>query len=305
MSSSINATGSSERIPSLDFLRGIAILGILFINTENFAYPDSWSPGRYGFETPVDHATRFWVYFLTQGKFYSMFALLFGVGFYIFLERLRKKGLGLKAMDIYARRMLWLFVMGIVHAYLIWNGDILYHYAICGLLLIPFRSLTTRQLVFVLVLLCTLLLARSFEQAKRRQGWQQANEAALTIPEDQRTEEDLKHIAFWNEITSPQKPDTASIQTPKSTYWVTIKENYEHTSAHKGLLYYQGLLFSTLMLMIMGIILFRSGIFTDYRVWKHYWIICLGILGVGLVINYVRYFHWTYNDHEPILNIWE
>ncbi|MEM8896055.1 MAG: DUF418 domain-containing protein, partial [Bacteroidota bacterium] len=121
----LQPTQTSSRIPSLDFLRGVAILGILFINIENFAYPDSWSPYKFGFDEPIDRATRFWVYFLTQGKFYNMFALLFGVGFYIFLERLEKKSLGLSAMDIYSRRLLWLFVIGVTHAYLIWSGDVL------------------------------------------------------------------------------------------------------------------------------------------------------------------------------------
>ena len=81
-------TQSSERIGVLDFLRGIAVLGILAINDESFCYPDPWSPSAFGFEAPVDHQVRFWNYFLTQGKFFSMFTLLFGVGFYIFLERL-------------------------------------------------------------------------------------------------------------------------------------------------------------------------------------------------------------------------
>ena len=87
----IKPTDVLKRIPSLDFLRGIAILGILFINIENFAYPEPWSPWKYGYQGAIDHVTRFWVYFLTQGKFYSMFALLFGVGFYIFIERLEKR----------------------------------------------------------------------------------------------------------------------------------------------------------------------------------------------------------------------
>src|SRR5687767_6077862 len=106
-------TQSFERINVLDFLRGLAVLGILLINIESFSYPDPWSPSQYGFHEAIDHTTRFWVYFLTQGKSFSMFTLLFGVGFYIFLERLEKKGLGLKAMDIYARRLLWLFIFGV------------------------------------------------------------------------------------------------------------------------------------------------------------------------------------------------
>ncbi len=127
MSSALQPTRQSERIGSLDFLRGIAVLGILIINVESFSYPNPWSPYQYGFASDADRTTRFWVYFLAQGKFFSMFALLFGVGFYIFLERLEQKGIGLRAMDIFARRLLWLFVFGLIHAFFIWNGDILYH----------------------------------------------------------------------------------------------------------------------------------------------------------------------------------
>ncbi|HAA21909.1 MAG TPA: hypothetical protein DCP28_25255 [Cytophagales bacterium] len=166
----IQPTSSFERIPALDFLRGVAILGILFINAENFAYPDSFSPWRNGFEEPRDYTTRFWVYFLTQGKFYNMFALLFGVGFYIFLDRLEKKQAGLRAMDIYARRLLWLFVIGAVHYYFVWDGDILHHYAICGFLLFPFRAMKGRSLLVVMGLLMALQLVKAYDLTLRRQG---------------------------------------------------------------------------------------------------------------------------------------
>ena len=81
----VEPTKLNERIPSLDFLRGIAILGILFINIESFVYANPWSSYQYGYETSLDTSTRFWVYFLTQGKFYNMFSLLFREGFVIFI----------------------------------------------------------------------------------------------------------------------------------------------------------------------------------------------------------------------------
>lgn len=59
MTKSIKSTSLSSRIASLDFLRGVAVLGILFINIENFAYPDSWSPWKYGFEDPIDRILDF------------------------------------------------------------------------------------------------------------------------------------------------------------------------------------------------------------------------------------------------------
>ncbi len=306
MSASIKPTASFDRIPSLDFLRGVAILGILFINTENFAYPDPWSPWKFGYQQgAIDHSTRFWVYFLSQGKFYTMFALLFGVGFYIFLERLEKKQVGLKAMDIYARRLLWLFVIGIVHAYFIWEGDVLYHYAICGLLLLPFRSIKTSNLLIVMAFLCMLQLSKSYDQTMRRKGWEQGYNSATNIQEDQRTKEDIKKIKIWANQTKKKQPDTSAVAVKKTTYFIGLQETFEHAKAHKGLLYYQGLLFPSLIVMIVGIILYRSGIFQNYQTWKHYWLISFSVLGIGLIINYFRFYHWTYEYFDPVTNIWK
>lgn len=303
--SEIKSTELTSRIPSLDFLRGIAILGILFINAENFAYPDSWSPYKYGFNGDIDHSTRFWVYFLTQGKFYSMFALLFGVGFYIFLERLEKKNIGLKAMDIYARRLLWLFIIGIVHAYFIWDGDVLYHYAICGFLVFPFRSFKTQYLILVIGILCIVELNLSYAMAKKRQGWQDMYTEAISKPEEERTERDKKWISFWTKKTTKQSSDTTQVEPKRKTYLEGLQETYNHASAHKGTLYYKNIVFKTILLMLVGIVLYRSGIFSDYRNWKYYWSITIGLLAIGFYINYLRYYHWTYEYFELVTNFWK
>ena len=294
----------TERIGSLDFLRGVAIFGILFINIENFAYPDSWSPWKYGFDAPIDRDTRFWIYFLTQGKFYNMFALLFGVGFYIFLERLDRKGVGLQAMDLYARRLLWLFIIGIGHAYLIWDGDVLYHYAICGLLLIPFRSFSIQSLWLVVVILAMLELVGSYESVDKRRKSFDAYLAAKEIPEEQRTPEQEKKISYWEDRLVQKSPEPETTHVPKETYWQGLKKTYTYARAHKGLLYYQGILFRSLMVMIIGVIFYKQGIFKDYRKWKFYWPISIGFILIALAINHWRFYHWTYLYHQPVLKVW-
>lgn len=305
LSQSIKPTQTTERIPSLDFLRGVAILGILFINIENFAYPDSWSPYKYGFNSSIDHSTRFWVYFITQGKFYTMFALLFGVGFYIFLERLEKKDLGLKAMDIYSRRLLWLFIIGIAHAYLIWDGDVLYHYAICGFLLFSFRSIKTKNIIWVVAILCSLQLVKTYEQTNRTKQLYEDYLVASKTPEDSRSSEEKKTIENWHRKTEVKTADTTLVEAKKTTYFIGLKETYEHAKVHAGLVYYQGLLFPSLIVMLIGIILYRSGIFSNYNVWKYYWPITLAVLAVGFIINYERYYHWTYAYFDPVVSIWK
>lgn len=300
MNSKIESTKLSERIPSLDFLRGIAIFGILFINIESFVYPNPWSSWQYGYESSIDHSMRFWVYFLTQGKFYAMFSILFGVGFVIFLERVQQKTTGIKAMDIYARRLLWLFIIGVIHAYFIWDGDILYHYSICGFLLLPFRSMKSRSLLFVVLILASFLFFKSYETVSKRKESLEKYNLALNIKESDRTEKDNKLITGWENRYSKKSPDLSEVlEIPKPTFWEGVKKSYEHLNVHKGEFYYQSLILSTLVLMLIGILLFRTGVFSDYKLWKHYWVISISILIFGLIINGLRYYQWTYEDHIP------
>ncbi|MEL6559582.1 MAG: DUF418 domain-containing protein [Bacteroidota bacterium] len=301
----IKPTSQSDRITSLDFLRGIAVLGILFINIESFAYPDPWSPWKFGFETEIDRETRFWVYFLTQGKFYNMFALLFGVSFYIFLERLEKKNVGLKAMDIYARRLLWLFAIGIIHAYFIWDGDVLYHYSICGFLLFPFRSLKKSSLILAIGILMGIGLSNSLILTSKRKKSYEKFVKAKTTPIEQMTPEQDSRNEYWTSKLKLNERDTTHYEAPKAYYLQGLQDSYNHSKVHKGVVYHSGLLFPTLLIMIVGMILYRSGVFHNYRTWKHYWLISLSILTLGLSINYLRYYQWTFEYNVPVISYWK
>lgn len=301
----LQPTPLSERINSLDFLRGVAVLGILIINIESFSYPDPWSPYKYGFADAVDQNTRFWVFFLAQGKFFSMFTLLFGVGFYIFLERLERKDLGLKAMDIYARRLLWLFVFGLVHAYFIWNGDVLYHYAVCGFFLFPFRSFKVNQLVAVLLLLMGVLLYNSYGRTSNVQKQFYEYTQAVNLTEEEQTEEDQKRIKAWERRTQTGEPDRSDVGIPRTTLYQSWIANAEHTKVHKGAVFYQGILFRTLIMMVLGMMLYKLGVFQNYRSVKHYWLFTLLILMTALMMNYARYYHWIFNYFEPVKNVWQ
>ena len=81
-----------------------------------------------------------------EGTMRALFSLLFGVGTYIILDRLSKRDAGIKAADIYFRRLLWMLVFGLIHGYLLlWTGEILYDYAIMGLLLFLFRNMAPKN----------------------------------------------------------------------------------------------------------------------------------------------------------------
>jgi uncharacterized protein len=143
-----------ERIPTLDVVRGFALLGILIMNmpgfsTSYFAEANGshlW-PGR------VDQLAEQVRDLLFAGKFNSMFSLLFGIGFTIQFARMQEKDPA-TATRRYLRRLLVLAVIGIVHATVFWTGDVLHVYALLGIaLVLPLRRASDRTLL-VLAGLC-------------------------------------------------------------------------------------------------------------------------------------------------------
>lgn len=130
---------SPDRIALLDIVRGVALPGILLMNIEWFT---RW-PGELGqgFEpgiAGIDHLAAWLILVLVQGKFWLMFALLFGAGFTVMQQRAQAAGRPFVAP--YLRRTAFLFVLGIAHALLIWVGDILHTYALAALGLLLFRN---------------------------------------------------------------------------------------------------------------------------------------------------------------------
>ena len=299
-----NHPNTYQRIQSLDFLRGIAILGIVLINIESFSYPNPWSPSAFGFETEIDRSTRFFVYWFAQGKFYFMLALLFGVGFCLFLDRAQQKQ-GQNAYVLYLKRLFWLFVIGVIHAYLIWDGDILYHYAICGLILLLFEPFSTKGKVAVIMALLAILMFNSYQRTSNRAESFQAYTQYKNIAVEERTAAQQRRVNYWEGRLTKKAPNTEDIEMPRQTYLESIAANYEKVQVHRGEIYHQSILYNTLIMMLAGALLFRSGIFQDYRAVPHYWLMTLIVTVAALTINYFRYRHWTFHYEQPVINIWQ
>jgi len=123
---------AAERIASLDFIRGIAVMGILAVNIMAFGQPMSayMYPGAFLVD-PGDPGGWQWIAQLVvfDGKMRGLFALLFGTGMLLFMERAWERG---STRWLQAWRLAVLFVFGLLHFYLIWYGDILYLYAVIG-----------------------------------------------------------------------------------------------------------------------------------------------------------------------------
>jgi uncharacterized protein len=137
---SFSPTASTERIQILDVLRGVALLGILITNIQHFSMFAGTvrNPTLYGDLT----GANFWVYALTFNlafqKFMPLFSMLFGAG--IMLAAGRREKAGESPTAFHYRRMFFLLLIALVHSYLIWYGDILFLYAVCGALAFPLRT---------------------------------------------------------------------------------------------------------------------------------------------------------------------
>ncbi len=137
----------TQRVQTIDVLRGFALLGILLVNMELFTNSVyAMVNGMLPTHGPLDQAARWFVIFAAEGKFYSTFSFLFGLGMAIQYARAQERGVNF--VPLWLRRMGALLIIGIVHAYLIWVGDILIAYAIFGvILLLFFRNRKPRTLL--------------------------------------------------------------------------------------------------------------------------------------------------------------
>lgn len=140
----IGPVPAGERITVIDCLRGAALFGILMANMRGFHAPlDAYIRADLLWTWMPDRITQAFVDWLISGKFITIFATLFGIGFAIQLERAAARG---QDFTFFRRRMLGLLLIGLAHSFLLWWGDILVAYAICGLFLIVFRDVTQRTL---------------------------------------------------------------------------------------------------------------------------------------------------------------
>lgn len=157
-----------KRYVVLDALRGFAILGICLANFPEFSLwtfsdPSGWSV--------TDKVTRAVQTFLIDGKFYTLFSLLFGMGFSIQIANAGQK------TWLFYRRMIVLFLIGLCHLLLLWSGDILMLYAAMGMILPLFKGLSTRKILsaggifLILPVLCEALFGTRLSDPLLAEQW--------------------------------------------------------------------------------------------------------------------------------------
>jgi len=160
----LRPVAAAERVETIDAIRGLALFGILAANMRGFAGPAvTYMMPSLFWPALHDRIAQAFIDTFIQGKFITIFAFLFGVGFAVQFERaMQRSG---KFGRTYARRLLILLGFGLIHGLLIWFGDILLVYALSGFMLLLFRKRRNKTLVVwavIFLVLMPLLLTLMF-----------------------------------------------------------------------------------------------------------------------------------------------
>lgn len=138
-----------NRIVSLDVLRGLAVLGILIMNIQVYSMTGIAfkNPYAWGDFTGINKAVWLFGHIFAAGKFFGIFSMLFGAGIILITDKAEKKS-G-KSMGLHFSRNIWLMIIGCVHAYMLWYGDILFAYGLCAIPVFFMRKFSPKTLLIV------------------------------------------------------------------------------------------------------------------------------------------------------------
>src|SRR5258705_5362387 len=154
----LNPVQANERETFMDVLRGFAILGIFIANLDGFSWYSEDAHATGPMLLPgLDHKMSFLHHMFVEGKFYSIFSLLFGWGIALQIKRGMAKGIN--AAPTVRRRLMFMLMLGAIHL-MIWPGDIVFFYALLGFILLPLRKFSNETLLItgVVLILSPILL---------------------------------------------------------------------------------------------------------------------------------------------------
>jgi uncharacterized protein len=290
----------NERIKLIDSIRGLALLGILLMNI----MAQSQSAVFYSRMDPRQAMTGLNFYawagemMFFEGTMRGLFSILFGAGTILLLTRLIKSKSGLEPADIFYRRLLWLLVFGLINAFVfLWPGDILYPYALCGLLLFPFRNLSPKNLLWIAFALLAIGVYRQNSDLYHDKeviskgevvAAMQATKQALTDVQ----KEDLAAYTSLKDKASPAgilKEAQKDEKHLKGQSYLSIFRYYRDINMSiQSEEFYRGYIWDILVFFFIGMALYKNGYLVGKKSNNLYAIIAVVGIGVGLWMNYVN-----------------
>ncbi|MDH3746678.1 MAG: DUF418 domain-containing protein [Gammaproteobacteria bacterium] len=297
---------SSERLISLDVLRGVAVLGILVMNIYAFAMPfiAYSNPLAMGGLEPLNIGTWFFTHILFDQKFMSIFSMLFGAGMILMAERAEEQGV--RFAGILYRRQFWLLVLGLIHAYLIWFGDILFFYAVVGMIIYVFRKKSPITLIVIASLLLPVTLLFSFAGGTYMQDLKIRAEALLVQQAAGETlsEADQATIDEWAEERSFLVPGQEELEKELIAYSGGYADNLEHRVPFVWSFQMEGLPFFIVWrvggMMLIGMALMKLGILSAKESVRLYRNLMIAGYTVGLPLTTFSAVNAYWHAFEPL-----
>ena len=285
----------ADRIDSVDTIRGVAVLGILLINIVGLGLPDPayFDPSGYGGSTGWNLRVFFINSLLFEGTMRGIFSMLFGAGIILFLQKKEQAGVGLELVDTWYRRVIWLIVFGIIHAYLfVWPGDILFSYGMIGLLLFPFRNIQPRNMVlFAGAILIAGMVINSGEARSAKTQQKHYFEALEMINRGETVPHPvLMDYYSWIERYAVMKPtgerlDNRILNMQKG-YFSAVKEMAKDSYFFESEYHYRHNYIDILSMMLLGMALLKLRIFHAERSYRFYVLMILIGYGIGIPVNW-------------------
>lgn len=280
------------RIASLDVARGIALCGILLMNITMFGLPYSYSdPTVYGGSTGPD----LWAWITTsmffEGTQRGLFSILFGAGLIIMTASLDRSTRP-HAQDFFFRRNLWLIVFGVIHGFLIlWTGEILFYYGATALFVYGFRNAKPRTLLNVaiggLIFNAAWNGLDTYNALEKHRAYVVADSAKTAG--DSLTPAQTAAIDTWQGVVKEFKPDTAKlnkeIRVKRGSYAGIVVLQAPRLTHFQSWWLYRGF-FDIFSMMLIGMALFKLGVFGSEYAAKRHWSMVIVGYGIGLTTNY-------------------
>ena len=293
-----------ERITALDAVRGFALLGILLLNIVGFAlYHEAYdNPTSAGGATGINLWFWYVLHVIAEGKMRCLFSLVFGASAVLLMARLEGRP---EAADIYYRRTLWLLVFGIAHAFLLWQGEILYPYALCGFALYPFRRMRPRGLVLIagaLIAYCSIFYFVMGHQAAEKMAAGQAAVAKAGHGETL-TEEENDARQEWEKMIRSRNPDAETLAKDAAEWrgnpWRVIKARAEVVMMWSSIPYYHAWNMDVLSMMLIGMALMKTGVLGGARSSRFYAVLAATGYLVGLPLHAANGWAIIRADFQP------
>ena len=287
----IDTPASSTRLATLDFIRGVAVLGILATNIlqlANLPGAHRWLP-LIGEPALADKILWALNYLFVDGKLRGLFAMLFGAGLVLFMDR--AKGKGVNPYWLQFRRLFWLALFGLLHFFLFFEGDILFHYALFGMVaMFLVRLLPAKWLLIGGMLL---YVADSPLSSLDLGGWARDEARILALPAD--NQERIDYLREQDEFVAETRAE-GELQAHGSLPEI-VAERVEHRGMDP-LYDTPFMIMDSFACMLFGAALFRMGFFSGG--WDRRKMIRWGSIGiVATIVMCLPFIVWVWAKDFP------